>query len=272
MGGLEHPRRVTARLAAELVPAQRERRATEVVAVDPHEAAQSAGRELAGRLVARRPTRTAARRLPLHLGMGGCGRRGGDPEREDREEREEGEGPHERATREPKLGQSMASRRARDVVRQGLVLWHAEIMGRLAHRGHKREKTRRQLHVGLDRARRVWLWIACSSRSSFPSDQGLDGPASIGSRRGSCSRGPCHRRGLRRGQRGEGARRQAGPRHPRRPAQLPHVPPAPYQVATAGLEPADVAYPIRTIFGKDANISFRHGTVVDSIPMRAPRC
>lgn len=34
-----------------------------------------------------------------------------------------------------------------------------------------------------------------------------------------------------------------------------------YQVATAGLEPADVAYPIRTIFGKAANITFRHGTV-----------
>jgi NADH dehydrogenase len=34
-----------------------------------------------------------------------------------------------------------------------------------------------------------------------------------------------------------------------------------YQVATAGLEPADVAYPIRTIFGRASNISFRHGTV-----------
>ena len=34
-----------------------------------------------------------------------------------------------------------------------------------------------------------------------------------------------------------------------------------YQVATAGLEPADVAYPIRTIFGKASNITFRHGTV-----------
>ena len=32
-----------------------------------------------------------------------------------------------------------------------------------------------------------------------------------------------------------------------------------YQVATAGLEPADVAYPIRTIFGKADNVSFRHG-------------
>ena len=34
-----------------------------------------------------------------------------------------------------------------------------------------------------------------------------------------------------------------------------------YQVATAGLEPADVAYPIRTIFRKASNISFRHGRV-----------
>ena len=34
-----------------------------------------------------------------------------------------------------------------------------------------------------------------------------------------------------------------------------------YQVATAGLEPADVAYPIRTIFRRDANISFRHSRV-----------
>ena len=34
-----------------------------------------------------------------------------------------------------------------------------------------------------------------------------------------------------------------------------------YQVATAGLDPADVAYPIRTIFGKASNITFRHGTV-----------
>ena len=36
-----------------------------------------------------------------------------------------------------------------------------------------------------------------------------------------------------------------------------------YQVATAGLEPADVAYPIRTIFGHADNIRFRHGTVAD---------
>jgi NADH dehydrogenase len=34
-----------------------------------------------------------------------------------------------------------------------------------------------------------------------------------------------------------------------------------YQVATAGLEPADVAYPIRTIFGHASNIQFRHGRV-----------
>src|SRR5487761_2474998 len=35
-----------------------------------------------------------------------------------------------------------------------------------------------------------------------------------------------------------------------------------YQVATAGLEPADIAYPIRTIFGRAENITFRHGRVV----------
>jgi NADH dehydrogenase len=34
-----------------------------------------------------------------------------------------------------------------------------------------------------------------------------------------------------------------------------------YQVATAGLEPADVAYPIRTIFGHAENIGFRHAKV-----------
>ncbi len=34
-----------------------------------------------------------------------------------------------------------------------------------------------------------------------------------------------------------------------------------YQVATAGLEPADIAYPIRTIFGKSDNVTFRHGRV-----------
>ncbi len=32
-----------------------------------------------------------------------------------------------------------------------------------------------------------------------------------------------------------------------------------YQVATAGLEPADVAYPVRTIFGRVPNVVFRHG-------------
>jgi NADH dehydrogenase len=35
-----------------------------------------------------------------------------------------------------------------------------------------------------------------------------------------------------------------------------------YQVATAGLEPADVAYPVRTIFGRAANVTFRHAQVV----------
>lgn len=35
-----------------------------------------------------------------------------------------------------------------------------------------------------------------------------------------------------------------------------------YQVATAGLEPADVAYPVRTIFGRADNVEFRHGRVV----------
>lgn len=34
-----------------------------------------------------------------------------------------------------------------------------------------------------------------------------------------------------------------------------------YQVATAGLEPADVAYPIRTIFGNAKNVRFRHARV-----------
>lgn len=40
-----------------------------------------------------------------------------------------------------------------------------------------------------------------------------------------------------------------------------------YQVATAGLEPADVAFPIRTIFGHAPNVRFRHGRVqsVDQI-------
>jgi NADH dehydrogenase len=35
-----------------------------------------------------------------------------------------------------------------------------------------------------------------------------------------------------------------------------------YQVATAGLDPADVAYPVRTIFGRDPQVVFRHGRVV----------
>ena len=34
-----------------------------------------------------------------------------------------------------------------------------------------------------------------------------------------------------------------------------------YQVATAGLDPADVAYPVRTIFGREPNVEFRHGRV-----------
>lgn len=41
-----------------------------------------------------------------------------------------------------------------------------------------------------------------------------------------------------------------------------------YQVATAGLEPADVAYPIRTVFRNTPNISFRHGRVT-SIDLEA---
>ena len=34
-----------------------------------------------------------------------------------------------------------------------------------------------------------------------------------------------------------------------------------YQVATAGLDPADVAYPVRTIFRRDHNVVFRHDQV-----------
>ena len=34
-----------------------------------------------------------------------------------------------------------------------------------------------------------------------------------------------------------------------------------YQVATAGLEPADVAYPVRAIFGREPNVGFRCGRV-----------
>jgi NADH dehydrogenase len=41
-------------------------------------------------------------------------------------------------------------------------------------------------------------------------------------------------------------------------------------VATAGLEPADVAYPVRTIFGREPNIAFRHGRVV-SVDLEARR-
>ncbi len=35
-----------------------------------------------------------------------------------------------------------------------------------------------------------------------------------------------------------------------------------YQVATAGLDPADIAYPVRTIFGREPNVVFRHGRAV----------
>ncbi|MGA2520124.1 MAG: NAD(P)/FAD-dependent oxidoreductase [Acidimicrobiales bacterium] len=43
-----------------------------------------------------------------------------------------------------------------------------------------------------------------------------------------------------------------------------------YQVATAGLDPADVAYPVRTIFGRDPNVTFRHGRV-ESVDLAARR-
>jgi NADH:ubiquinone reductase (H+-translocating) len=43
-----------------------------------------------------------------------------------------------------------------------------------------------------------------------------------------------------------------------------------YQVATAGLDPADVAYPVRTIFGREPNVVFRHGRVV-SVDLDARR-
>ncbi len=43
-----------------------------------------------------------------------------------------------------------------------------------------------------------------------------------------------------------------------------------YQVATAGLDPADVAYPVRTIFGRDPNVVFRHGQAV-SVDVEARR-
>lgn len=35
-----------------------------------------------------------------------------------------------------------------------------------------------------------------------------------------------------------------------------------YEVSTAGLDPGDVAYPIRAIFGRVPNVTFRYGTVV----------
>ncbi|HEY1988530.1 MAG TPA: NAD(P)/FAD-dependent oxidoreductase [Acidimicrobiales bacterium] len=34
-----------------------------------------------------------------------------------------------------------------------------------------------------------------------------------------------------------------------------------YEVSTAGLDPADVAYPVRAIFGRTSNVTFRYGTV-----------
>ncbi|HWD51873.1 MAG TPA: NAD(P)/FAD-dependent oxidoreductase [Acidimicrobiales bacterium] len=34
-----------------------------------------------------------------------------------------------------------------------------------------------------------------------------------------------------------------------------------YEVSTAGLDPADVAYPVRAIFGRTPNVTFRYGTV-----------
>jgi NADH dehydrogenase len=34
-----------------------------------------------------------------------------------------------------------------------------------------------------------------------------------------------------------------------------------YEVSTAGLDPGDVAYPIRAIFGRTPNVTFRYGTV-----------
>ncbi|HWD24980.1 MAG TPA: NAD(P)/FAD-dependent oxidoreductase [Acidimicrobiales bacterium] len=39
-----------------------------------------------------------------------------------------------------------------------------------------------------------------------------------------------------------------------------------YQVATAGLDPADVAFPVRAIFSKAKNVTFRHGRV-DSLDL-----
>ena len=43
-----------------------------------------------------------------------------------------------------------------------------------------------------------------------------------------------------------------------------------YQVATAGLDPADVAYPVRTIFRRSPNIIFRHGRV-ESVDLETRR-
>jgi NADH dehydrogenase len=43
-----------------------------------------------------------------------------------------------------------------------------------------------------------------------------------------------------------------------------------YQVATAGLDPADVAYPVRTIFGRESNVVFRHGRA-ESVDIDARR-
>ncbi len=42
-----------------------------------------------------------------------------------------------------------------------------------------------------------------------------------------------------------------------------------YQVATAMLEPAEVAYPIRTIFGKASNVGFRHAKVREVVHSRS---
>src|SRR5271168_4503364 len=36
-----------------------------------------------------------------------------------------------------------------------------------------------------------------------------------------------------------------------------------YQVATAGLEPGDVAFPVRTIFWRAGNVAFVHGWVTN---------
>lgn len=41
-----------------------------------------------------------------------------------------------------------------------------------------------------------------------------------------------------------------------------------YQIATAGLSPADVGYPVRAVFGRFANVSFRHATLTGIDPGR----